>query len=92
MNRDSAEILGLQALGWLVGQEDYFLRFLALSGVETPELRARAQDPEFLGFVLDFLLGDDAVIMAFCADTGTPPEAPMQARACLPGGDLPNWT
>lgn len=92
MNRDSAEILGIQALGWLAANEEYLLRFLNLTGVDASGLRARAQDPEFLGFVLDFLLGDDAVIMAFCADSGAAPETPMQARAMLPGGEMPNWT
>ncbi len=92
MNRDSAERLGIQALVWLAGNDEFLQRFLDAGGVSATDLRQRAQEPEFLGFVLDFLLGDDAMVLAFCDDSNLPPETPMQARAALPGGDLPNWT
>ncbi len=92
MNRDMAEVLGIKALGWLAENEEHLLRFLGMTGSDPAELRTRAQDPEFLGFVLDFLLSDDRIILAFCDDTGIGPETPMQARAALPGGALPNWT
>jgi hypothetical protein len=36
--------------------------------------------------VLDFLLMDDAWVVAFCDAAGLPYEAPMRARAALPGG------
>ncbi len=92
MNRDSAERIGIQALGWLAGNDEYLQRFLDTGGASAGDLRRRAQEPEFLGFVLDFLLMDDAMVLAFCADTGIAPEVPMQARAALPGGDMPDWT
>lgn len=55
-------------------------------------MRERAADPEFLGFVLDFLLMDDATLIAFAEDEGIAPDRPLRARAALPGGKLPNWT
>ena len=42
--------------------------------------------------ILDFLLEDEARLLAFCADTGIAPAAPMAARVHLPGGDVPHWT
>ncbi|MFZ1469181.1 MAG: DUF3572 domain-containing protein [Paracoccaceae bacterium] len=90
--QESAQTLALQVLGWLAGQDDHFQAFLGNSGTDAAEVRARAADPEMLGSVLDYLLGDDALVIQFCADAGLPPEAPMQARAFLPGGDVPNWT
>ncbi len=39
-----------------------------------------------LASVLDFLLMEDAWVMAFCTVTGLPFTAPMEARAGLPGG------
>ncbi len=92
MNSDQAEVIGIKTLGWLAGQEDLMGRFLGMSGIAAEDLRKRARSPEFLGFVLDFMLTDDAVIIAFCADTGLAEDTPMRARAALPGGDIPNWT
>ena len=55
-------------------------------------LRARAGEPEFLASVLDFLMLDDAWVMRFCDGAGLAYEAPMQARAALPGGAPMHWT
>ena len=87
-----AETLGLQALGWLAAQPEQAGAFLAATGASADELRERAADPEFLGFVLDFLLMDESLLLAFCEDTSTAPDRPARARAALPGGDLPHWT
>lgn len=92
MTPDVAETLALSALGWIVAREDLAGAFLGASGAGAEELAARAGDPEFLGFVLDFLLSDEDALLAFCEETGHKPDAPMRARAALPGGDLPNWT
>ncbi|MEM7523875.1 MAG: DUF3572 domain-containing protein [Pseudomonadota bacterium] len=92
MTPDAAEIIAVRALGWIAGRDELSGAFLGASGASADELRARATDPEFLGFVLDFLLADEDALLAFCEDADTPPDAPMRARASLPGGDLPNWT
>jgi hypothetical protein len=92
MRRPEAETLALDALIWLAGREDAFGAFLAASGLSPADVRRRGRDPEFLGFVLDFLLSDEALTRAFAADTGAAPDAPMRARAALPGGDAPFWT
>ncbi len=92
LGRDRAEALGLEALGWIAGQPDLAGAFLGASGGTADDLRTRAGDPEFLGFVLDFLLADEAALLAFCAAAGLAPDWPMRARAALPGGDLPHWT
>lgn len=92
MKREAAEALALRALGWLAAEPDRIGAFLAASGAGPTELRARAAEPEFLGFVLDFLLADEAALLAFAADSGLPPEAAGRARAALPGGDAPDWT
>ena len=90
--RAEAEALALRALAWMAADAALTGRFLAAAGTGPGELRARAGDPEFLGFVLDFLLGDEAALIAFAADEGIDPDLPLRARAALPGGDLPHWT
>lgn len=90
--RNSAETVALQALGWLAGQEDLWGVFLGATGASPSGVRARAEDPEFLASVLDFVLMDDAWVCAFAEDTGLAPEDVAPARAALPGGGLPHWT
>ena len=90
--REQAEMVGISALGWIAGQPELAGAFLGSTGASADELRTRAAEPEFLGFVLDFLLGDEDALLAFCQDENLPPDRPMRARAALPGGDLPNWT
>jgi Protein of unknown function (DUF3572) len=90
--RESAEMLGLQALGWIAGRPDLAGQFLAAAGASPEEMRARAGDPEFLGFVLDFLLSNEEALLDFAREAGVPPDRPLRARAALPGGALPHWT
>lgn len=92
LNREQAETLGLQALGWIAGQEDLAGAFLGATGLTADDMKTRASDPEFLGFVLEFLMGDEDSLLAFCQDLGVQPDRPMRARAGLPGGDMPHWT
>lgn len=90
--RDSAETLGLQALGWLVAQEDLVGVFLGSTGLSEAELRSRATEAEFLGSVLDFLMMDDAWVVRFCDAHGLAYDRVMLARAALPGGEQVHWT
>ena len=92
MKKDSAQIIALQALGWLAADSDRFAAFLSVTGASLGELRARAGDPLFLAAVLDFLLQEDAWVLDFSAANGLPPASLQSARAALPGGDLPHWT
>lgn len=89
---ETAQMLAIQVLSWLAGQPDQIGAFMAQSGLDPAELRGRASEPEFLASVLDFLLADEPTLLAFCHDAGVAPTAPLQARAALPGGDLPHWT
>jgi hypothetical protein len=92
MTPDVAETIAVKALVWIAERDELASSFLGASGATADELRERASDPEFLGFVLDFLLSDEDVLLGFCEDVTLKPDLPMRARAVLPGGDLPNWT
>ncbi len=92
MARPQAEALAVQALVWMAGDAELVGRFLAATGAGPADLRARATEPEFLGFVLDFLLSNEAALVAFALAENIRPELPMRARAALPGGELPHWT
>lgn len=90
--QEYAETIALQALGWLVANEDLLPVFLGASGASVNDLLKNAEQPAFLGSVLDFLLMDDAWVIAFCDAESLPYQAPMEARASLPGGEQFNWT
>lgn len=92
MQQDSAETIALQALAWLAANDDLLPVFLGATGASEADLRARAAEPEFLGSVLDFLMMDDAWVVAFCEGQGLAFDRPMMARAALPGGAQVNWT
>lgn len=90
--QDSAETLALQALGWLAANDDLLPVFLGSTGASESDLRDRAGDPVFLGAVLDFVMMDDAWVVAFCDHIGLAYANMMYARAALPGGEQVNWT
>ncbi len=92
MTRESAETLALGALDWLVGNDELLPVFLGASGAGIDDLKVGAADPAFLGAVLDFLLMDDAWVVAFCDAGRLPYDRLMQARHALPGGETAHWT
>lgn len=91
MTRDEAEFLAIRALGHIAADEDLLGDFMALSGLSPDELRARAAEPEMLGGILDFLLADEARLLAFCGAEELQPELPARARQALPGGERVEW-
>jgi hypothetical protein len=92
MKTEQAETVAIQALGWLAGQDELLELFLGATGANVNDLTKMAQDSEFLGSVLDFLLMADEHVTGFCDATGLAYEVPMQARQFLPGGEATNWT
>lgn len=92
MTPEKAQVLALQALAWIAAEDAVFPLFLAATGTGLADLRARAAEPEFQGAVLDFLLQDDAWVIAFCDGHGHPYSAPQAARLALPGGAEMHWT
>jgi hypothetical protein len=92
MRSEAAVEVALDALIWLAARPEDLSRFAAETGADAASLRALAADPDGLGFVLDFLLRDEALLAEFAAAFGLQREAPAQARRALPGGDAPAWT
>jgi uncharacterized protein DUF3572 len=92
MSQETAEVIGLNALAWLAGNEDLLQVFLGATGASEADLRSQAGDPTFLGAVLDFVMMDDAWVTAFCDGAGLAYDQPMSARMALPGGGQVHWT
>jgi hypothetical protein len=92
MAPEQAEIIALQALAWVLGEDDLRDVFLGASGASVDDMRARAGDVDFQGAVLGFLLMDDAWVIRFCDSHGLAYETPYGAQQSLPGQGEVHWT
>jgi hypothetical protein len=81
----AAEQLAIQTLTFIAGDPAALGRFLALTGIGPAEIRGAARESGFLVGVLDYLLGDEVLLVGFAADAGVAPEDVAQARATLSG-------
>jgi hypothetical protein len=77
---EKAEILALEALGWLAGRPEDIDRFLATSGLTVDDLRHAAGEPGLLGSVLDFFLANEPLLLEFCESASISFQAVHVAR------------
>ena len=88
-----AESTAIAVLTWLAGEPEMLSRFLALSGVRPDQLRSAVNDPAFLAGMLDFLMGHEPTLLAYCEATNSRPEtvvaaAQHYARPGLGSGEI----
>ncbi|MFD1327068.1 DUF3572 domain-containing protein [Mycoplana ramosa] len=86
-----AESTAIAVLAWLAGEPELLSRFLALTGVDPSAVRAAATNRGFLAGLVDFLMGHEPTLMAFCEATGTKPEQVVRAHASLGGPQDGGW-
>jgi hypothetical protein len=82
---EKAETIALQALAFLVKDEALLTHFLTSTGLTPQDLKSRFREPELLGGVLDTILADDGVLLAFCNAMSISPDTLVRARRALPG-------
>ena len=92
MTSEQAETISLQALGWLLSQDELRDVFMGSTGLGVDDLKEAAGEPSFLAGVMDFILSSDETVMAFCDALGLDYATPGLARAHLPGQSEPHWT
>ena len=90
--RNAADTIALQSLGWLVSNEELLPIFLGATGASEADMRSAAENPDFLGSVLDFIMMDDSWVVACCDANSIPYERLGEARQILPGGGDIHWT
>jgi Protein of unknown function (DUF3572) len=81
--REAAETLAVQALAFIAEQPEQIARFLAETGIGPDQIRAAARQPDFLAGVLDHMLGDEALLIAFADSAGIDPAAVVRLRNLL---------
>ena len=77
--------LALAALAATLSDERRAQRFLALTGIETDELRSRAADPALLASLIAFLEAHEPDLLAVAEEVGVEPHALVEARRQLEG-------
>ena len=83
IDRPQAEEIAVRALGLLAADPERLARFLALTGLGPETIRGAAVSPGFLGAVLDYVAGDERLLMALVNEMDEKPEIIIQARDIL---------
>ncbi len=81
--REAAETLAIQALGFIAAEPARLELFLRLTGIAAAEIRTAAREPGFLAGVLEHMLGDESLLIAFADSAGIDPGAVARARSAL---------
>ncbi|ABC64910.1 DUF3572 domain-containing protein [Erythrobacter litoralis] len=77
------DALALQALGWVLTDEDRAARLLALTGLTPDILRERLTDPMVLAAVLDFLSNHEPDLLLAADALDVEPQVLLSAREQL---------
>lgn len=85
---DEFEAIAVQALGFIAADSERLGQFLAETGIGPDAIRAAAREPTFLAGVLDHVVGNEPLLVAFAADAGLKPEVVVRAQIALGGGTI----
>ena len=80
---DPAQAWALQALAWVLSDDKRAERFVAITGIEPADLRARAADREVLDATLGFLEAHEPDLVACAAELDVAPIELVAARGRL---------
>jgi Protein of unknown function (DUF3572) len=81
--RKTAEMLAIQGLAFIAADPERLARFLELTGISADEIRASAREKGFLAGVLEHILGDESLLIAFAAEAGIDPGEVARAHLAL---------
>ena len=83
--REAAEALAVEALAFLAAEPARLGRFLAETGIGPEAIRSAAREPDFLAGVLQHIVGDEQLLLAFAAHAQVKPAVIPRACAALGG-------
>lgn len=85
MTREIAEQLAVQALQFLTSDGERLERFMSLSGLDPGTMRAASSGDSFLAAILEYLMGDESLLLVFATEIAAPPENVASAWRTLTG-------
>jgi hypothetical protein len=74
-SRETAEMLAVQALAFIAQDGERLSGFVSSSGIAVESIRAAARERDFLAGVLEHMLADDTLLIAFADSAGIDPAA-----------------
>jgi hypothetical protein len=83
IDADRAAAISFKALAFLAEDQGRLARFLNLTGVEPHALRSQAVEPQFQAAILEHVMGDENLLLEFCATTELEPALPAEALRVL---------
>lgn len=83
ISKKEAESLAVQAFAFIAEDGERIGPFLATSGLAPDNLRAAARERSFLLGVLDYLCGNEALLLEFAGNAGIDPISVALARDAL---------
>ena len=91
-SREVAETLAIAALAFIAEDPERLGSFLAATGLPIERIRQAAREPDFLAGVLEHMLADESLLIAFAEAAAIDPAEIARAQATLGGrweSDLP---
>jgi hypothetical protein len=82
-SQQTAEMLAVRALAFIAEDEDRLGGFLASTGLALQSIRDSAREPDFLAGVLEHMLADENLVIAFADSVGIDPAEVARARHML---------
>jgi hypothetical protein len=81
--KEAAETLAIQALAFIAEEPDRLAAFLGATGLSSDSIRESANQPHFLLGVLEHMLSDESLLVAFADSAGINPADIARARGAM---------
>lgn len=92
MDRDHAEIIAINGLSFVAGNEEYLGHYIKLSGISLEQLKAGTSDPltmpNILASIIDFLMQNEKYLIEFSEENQINPDQITKTRVFFPGANL----
>jgi Protein of unknown function (DUF3572) len=82
-SRQAAESLAIQTLAFIAEEPERLGMFIAATGIAPDQIRDAARAPDFLAGVLEHMLGDENLLVAFADGAGIDPAEIARAHRVL---------
>jgi hypothetical protein len=83
LSRQTAETLAIQALVFIAEEPERLGSFIAATGIAPDRIREAARAPDFLAGVLEHMLGNENLLVAFADTAGIDPAEIARAHHVL---------
>ena len=91
-SREAAEMLAIAALAFIAEEPERMSAFLGATGIAPEAIRDAARSDDFLAGVLEHMLADESLLLAFAESASLDPAGIARAKTALGGRwerDLP---